>query len=158
MTTTIILVVSALINIGQTYFKGPTAVNYQNASAYCQSQRTTLASIVTESEWEDAKSVCGADRCWIGLRDDLNGNDDMIWAWDDHSDIANSYGFNADKTATTGQVPWDRKEPNEHKGKQQDFVMMYANTGKYHDEEAHFEFHPLCNDGMSMIYIILNYV
>lgn len=77
MMARIILTVSLLMNIGYTYFK----VLGSNSWPYSHSEA----------------AVCGAgDVCWIGLRDDLNGNDDMVFEWDDHSDISTSYGFNSD--------------------------------------------------------------
>ena len=42
---------------------------------------------------------------WIGLQDDLHGNDDMIWSWTDGTDIAISYGFHANGTATILSPP-----------------------------------------------------
>lgn len=82
-----------------------------------------MASTRTKFEWNYARNVFGLIEnwgfCWIGARNDLDGNADItIWSWIDGSKISNSYGFNPDASATTGQGPWQQGEPsdlgNEH--------------------------------------------
>lgn len=74
----------------------------------------------------------------------MNGNDDMVFAWEDGSRISNTYGFNADNSATTGQGPWNNGEPNEYEGDDEDCVHMYG-YGKYNDRPCSDErSYPLC--------------
>ena len=140
------------------YFRGPSKGSFAAAQSYCQSQGATLATIKTWKEWRIAKNVCGGNNiCWIGLRDDLNGNDDMIWSWTDGSTISNSYGFNKDATATKGKGPWNKGEPNEWRGRDQDCVRMLKN-GKYDDTQCGSRNnYPLCN-GMSICMITLFFI
>lgn len=131
------------------YFRGSRPGSYADAAAQCASEGTTLASIGTESDWNDARTVCGAMDCWIGSRDDRHGNDEMIFSWDDGTDITTSYGFNANKTATTGQGPWYAGQPDESHGTEEDCVAMYHTyeTGKYVDAQCINHYYPLCNKG-----------
>lgn len=158
MFTKIILIASILVNISQSYFKGPSAVNnYDEAATYCQSKGTTLASIVAENEWNNAKDVCGSSsgNCWIGLRDNVvEGH----WKWDDHSDIATSYGFKSDSTATKDTAPWNEGEPNNIHSTGEDCVFMYQNTGYYNDDRCvSLNKYPLCNDGMTLyVYCLIH--
>ena len=144
MNTPSILAISVLISAGHAYFRGPIPSNYLGASSYCQSQGSTLASIGSVTDWNDAKSVCGSAHCWIGVRDIIEGR----WAWDDGIDIGTSYGFNSDGTATTGQGPWNAGEPN-NSGGSEDCVMMYSSAshigGKYNDAWCFSVYYPLCN-------------
>ena len=78
---------------------------------------------------------------WIGLRDEANGNNEGTFSWTDGTDIASSYGFNADGTATTGTGPWYSGEPNNQGD--EDCVELYS-LGKYNDQDCSDQNYPLC--------------
>lgn len=153
----IILTLSVSTRIGHTYFNGPSKLSYTDAAAYCHSQNTTLASIPWVKDWNDAISVCRADHCWIGLRYDLSGDDDFTWSWEDGIDIAKSFGFNSNRTATTGQGPWNTDEPKEWEGYDEHCVSIDAITGKYNDTKCDesWKCYPLCNTGRYLQYFFI---
>ena len=134
------------ISINNGYFKGPEQVSFEAAKSYCQDQGTSLASIPTESQYNDAVDAADGSEVWIGLQDEVDGDGDMIWSWTDGTPIASNYGFNSDRTATTGQGPWHSGEPNEHIGNEEDCVEIYT-TGGYNDIPCNDNNYPLCNDG-----------
>ena len=134
--------------VQRSYFRGPIPLTHDAAGTYCQSQGATLASIPTQSNWNDARSICGGVHCWIGLRDNIN---EGTWSWDDGTRVSNSYGFKPDRSATTGQGPWNTGEPN-NSGGHEDCIMMYTSAwnigGKYNDAGCHMPYYPLCSVGM----------
>ena len=132
------------------YFRGPNISSWSNATSYCADHGSSLASIPTYGHWVEAKSVCGANDCWIGLYDDADGNAEGVWSWVDGTDIATSYGFNADQTATTGQDPWNTNEPNE--AGEEDCVHLRWQDGRYNDINCDYLYYPLCNAGMSLLH------
>jgi len=132
--------------ITQAYFKGPNAVSFANATAYCQGQGTALATIETQDEYDEAVTACDGSDCYIGAQDQQNGTAEGVYSWSDGTDIALDYGFNADRTATTGQGPWASGEPNEWKGYQEDCVEIRSSAGnKYNDVPCSGNKYPLCN-------------
>eukprot|EP01084_Bolivina_argentea_P302603 522350_1 len=85
---------------------------WQEAQEYCQSEGTTLASIHSLDDWNQAKAQCAAllvvksdtsYGCWIGLNDIET---QVEWVWSDGT--PSDYGFaNDDPTQPTeGVDPW----------------------------------------------------
>ena len=72
----------------------------------------------------------------------------MIWTWDDGTDIATSYGFNADGSATEGAGPWSSGEPNESGGDEDCVEIRGSIDGKYNDVRCSIARYPLCNKGI----------
>ena len=65
------------------YFIITESVSWSVAKALCEFQGTNLASLHSESDWEEAKKLCKgsiASGCWIGLNDIDN---EGVWQWDD---------------------------------------------------------------------------
>ena len=118
-------------------------MTFDEAVDYCASVGAEIASIQTEDDWNEAVAVADGEEVHIGLQDEINGDNDMIWSWTNGDSIASNYGFNADRTATTGSGPWNSGEPNEHNGNDEDCVEMYS-TGKYNDQSCDSENYPLC--------------
>ena len=114
------------------------------ARSYCEEQGAVLAIIPTESDYNAAVRVADGNEVWVGLRDDIRGEDDMVWFWIDGTDITTSYGFDSDQQATTGLGPWSSGEPNEYQGNDEDCVEMYSD-GKYNDQGCRDDKNiPLC--------------
>ena len=65
----------------------------------------------------------------------------MVWSWIDGTNITTSYGFNSDRSATTGQGPWYSGEPNE--AGNEDCVEMWIES-KYNDKDCGYNNYPLC--------------
>ena len=132
------------------YVLGTGTYSFADAQSYCEGLGLALASIETFDDWNAARFACGGNVCWIGLQDDLNGNDDGLWHWTDGTDLSAgpSYGFNSDRTATYGVAPWNTGEPNEWRGTEEDCVEMYG-SGKYNDNLCTKANRPLCNPGMT---------
>lgn len=144
------LLIISKAQIRRQYFKGVSLLNYEAAARWCSDRGSTLATILTKSDWNEARSVCNeVFSCWIGLRDDVNDDDEMIWSWIDGSRISNSYGFYPNGTATTGQEPWDINQPNEWKGWEQDCAALHSASGKYWDFSCDIKFYPLCSVSVS---------
>ena len=139
------------------YFRGPSQIVFADAVTYCQSRGAVLGSVPTLTDWNNARTACGGLRCWIGLQDDLNGNDDGIWHWVDGTDITTSYGFNADRTATVGRAPWNGGEPNEWAGTEEDCIEMIGN-GRYNDHLCNQLRYPLCHPRMSPVDYLTNFI
>ena len=124
------------------YFVGPSELTYDEAILYCEIEGAIIASIPTEEDYDDAVEAAGGQQVWVGLRDEFNGDGEMIWSWSDGTDIADDYGFNSDRTATTGSTPWNSGEPNN--SGDEDCVEMYS-SGKYNDQDCDETNYPLCN-------------
>ena len=120
-------------------------MNFSNAKSYCESQGTSLASIPTYENYQDARSACMPARCWIGLQDDINGTSEGRWIWTDGTDITTSYGFYVNRTAKIGQGPWNSGEPSE--SGQEDCVSLTID-GYYNDNSCSNLRLPLCNPGL----------
>ena len=101
----------------QSYFKGPSDLSWLDAQQFCQRRQTTLASIHSQSDFNEAISICdnlGEHTCWLGLNDiDQTG----IYQWDDGT--ATDFGFvnNSEHNPTNGIYPWalwygSIREPN----------------------------------------------
>ena len=138
------------------YILGPMQMHWLDAQLYCQDMGTTLASIHSESDNNEAISLCnttctdiaGCSGCWAGLNDiEFEG----IWKWDDGSII--DYGFvnNSDKHPTSGEYPWAHSgdkfgpEPNNHAT--ENCVQLWRHQNfKWNDFECLDPFsHPICN-------------
>merc|ERR1719491_1096193 len=100
---------------------GPDALTFDDAEAFCQSIGSNLVSIHSDDERDAAQSLCISDvsvsdhGCWIGLSEDKSLPKPQRWTWTDGTDICAPacYGFNADRSPTTGADPWYFDEPNE---------------------------------------------
>ena len=94
------------------YILVPIQMHWFNASLYCQDMGTSLASIHSEADNEEAIAACNETctlttgcphGCWLGLNDiKFEG----IWEWDDGS--ITDYGFanNSDEHPAYGEYPW----------------------------------------------------
>ena len=94
----------------QYYFRGDTALNWIDAQSFCNNYGTNLASIHSESQFNQTRTLCqGYDRCWIGLNDrDKEGT----YTWDDGSNT--DYGFinGSGQQPMTGLHPWISRNPD----------------------------------------------
>jgi len=123
-----------------TFFTGPSKMDWSSAEEYCVDNGGHLASINSQTEYDAAKAVCaaGSGSCWLGLHSD-DGNSGP-WSWTDGSPL--DFGFNSDGTPTTGINPWNGGEPS-HNG--EDCVHMWDFFGyKYNDVGCTGNYIPLC--------------
>ena len=141
----------------QSYFRGDSPLSWTDAKLYCQNQQTTLASIHSESQFNEATLICQPHlECWTGLNDiDQEG----IWNWDDGS--VTDYGFNnSNADPTTGIHPWQRwgnvKEPNNGHWKEDCVEIIYNGNlqgeWKWNDKSCtDWELIPICNTVPSQV-------
>eukprot|EP01084_Bolivina_argentea_P048668 89631_1 len=96
---------------GQTYFIGDSVVGWDTAQSYCNGLGNDLASISSDTEYNEAKALCQTKDnsntygCWIGLTKESGS-----WEWTDGSPL--SYGFDSNENPTTGVYPWIGTDPN----------------------------------------------
>ena len=144
-------------DISHSYLAGTTTGDYTHAVQYCQSIGTTIASIHSPAQFQQAQQLCqqtvsangGRSGCYIGLVFD---NDTKIWSWEDGSPI--DFGFYSNNNATTGILPWVNNEPSSTISGREPCVHIWKLNGYYYNDatcEGTGEF-PLCND-IPMTYI-----
>ena len=145
------------VNPGK-YILGPMQMHWFDAQLYCQDMGTSLASIHSESDNNEAISLCNttcqlstgcSQGCWLGLNDiEFEG----IWEWDDGS--ITDYGFvnNSDEHPTSGVYPWGfasnkfGPEPNNH-GTENCIQLWEHQNFKWNDIKCLNNFvNPICNE------------
>eukprot|EP01083_Nonionella_stella_P166190 554908_1 len=101
------------------YFAAPTSFvgTWKNASDYCKSHDSHLASIHSYKDLQRAVLECASanGKCWVGLNDITA---EGMWQWSDNT--TTDYGFWNDhrSTPTTGIIPWALDQPNNWGGGQ----------------------------------------
>ena len=130
------------------YIVGADIVIYEDASTYCHEIGTTLASIHSIDDQENAKIACNAVHdgtgCWIGL---TKTND--IWSWQDWS--LTDFGFiNNDPTNTSidnNAWPWNEIH-HSPEGDGNCTQLRSVNNWEYHWNDIpcdQLSSYPLCN-------------
>ena len=152
----LISVLSLIINItSSSYVIGPNPLNYQNAQAYCESIGGQLASIHSESEYNETKALCQDTNsdCWIGLSDT---SAEGVWKWEDGT--VTDYGFvNNDNTnPATGISPWAVEQPDD--GNLEDCIHLREFWGYlWNDDPCSTKYYPICGCGMYNVIIYFDF-
>ena len=138
------------------YILVPIQMNWFNASLYCEDMGTSLASIHSESDHDEAISLCnstcklltGCSSCWSGLNDiEFEG----IWEWDDGSITDYGYVNNSDEHPTYGEYPWAHRnkrfgpEPNNNDGIENCVQLWEAQDFKWNDQNCLDMCNPICH-------------
>ena len=134
-----------LISYVNAWIIGDTAMNYDQAEAWCVAEGSHLATISDITDRDETKTLCttndiaSASGCWIGLFHDDSSN---TWKWKDGSALG--YGFHTNGQPTNGVDPWWGGEPNSHG---EDCIHIFDGQAyNWNDLGCHGANLPLCND------------
>ena len=129
----------------ESFIIGSNILNWTNAKSYCKELGTNLASIHSQSDFNEMQILCSqtGKGCWIGLNDIKNQG---IWQWDDKTIL--DYGFritdNFNTNPTSSIYPWSKREPSN--GINEDCVILDVDQMyKWNDIECSNKYYPICN-------------
>eukprot|EP01084_Bolivina_argentea_P079591 144347_1 len=127
------------------FVQAPVTLSFEDAEALCLfSYHTHLSSIHNGSQNEEAKSLCSAASCWIGLNDESQDENETDYMWTDSSYF--DYG------TIPSVTPWRIGEPNKW-NPDEDCIEMYHDTGEWNDVSCSYSKYPLCNQPRT-VYIV----
>eukprot|EP01084_Bolivina_argentea_P041227 76069_1 len=127
------------------YFTGLVQMNWTDSATYCDSQSATFASIHSQADYEEAKSICmnninaANSGCWISLNDiKIEGT----YEWSDGS--ITDYGFYSSNPSNpqNGMLPWSdayTAQPDNHAGTQNCVAMRTGGFDYRYDDDQCFE-------------------
>ena len=146
----------------ESYVIGPNPLNWTASQEYCNQIGTTLASVHSQSEFNQTREICANAKginvgCWVGLN---NINDK--WEWDDNT-ITN-YGFtintsNSNIIPTRGIFPWangSHKEPNNYQGIEHCVENRIGFEYLWNDQSCFEERYPICNNPTGLFCFDIN--
>ncbi len=99
---------------GACYSVSDALKNYGDASRACSNKEARLVSIESAQENAHVQNLCGRRSCWIGLAEPQKSEQ---WHWSDGR-VAGS------KDNWSGYTNWNRDEPNNWAGRDEDAVIM----------------------------------
>ena len=110
-------------------------MSWQDAENWClDNYGSHLASVHSDSDWEDAKAVCGSVDCWLG--GSCQGRQHGDWYWTDGS--------------TWDYTNWHETQPDDYTGVD-DCVQQFSNSqtttwyyGEWGDQQCWVGNYPLC--------------
>ena len=129
----------------QSFLLGPTALNWTDSVLYCETLGSHLASIHSQSDFIEIKSLCNdtTTDCWIGLNDI---DSEAIWQWNDGT--ITDYGFinNSNTNPAKSISPWASNEPSGTSNNKQDCIELDKNRNFAWDSvNCNQKHYPICN-------------
>ena len=130
-------------------------MQWHSAKTFCLLFGTNLASIHSESDFNETRNLCQNEHptitngpsCWIGLNDVDN---ESVWKWEDGT--VTDYGFinNLSTNPTSGIFPWatnnqNQSEPNDASGNEDCVILWRLHDYKWNDASCDANYYPICN-------------
>ncbi len=103
---------------GSCYAVSEGVKSYDDAAAACAAQRAQLVSIQSAEENAHVQSLCKRRACWLGLSEPADSEN---WFWADGA-------AGGTKGKWVGYVNWEKGEPNNYGGRDEDAMFMNSWT------------------------------